>query len=213
MINGFGEWASPNLVEHANISQLKGAAVGIEAADYLERLEKFNIPDLSRPVKEALLPALGGVPFGLKYIIRTTLQALRRNGITPIFVFSGLDVGKKDVHSAPTMEAAPIIHNAWQLYDNLDADGAVENFRQARSVTPEDLFRFLQLILREEQVEYHIAPYSANAQVGATLQLWSALTLLACLLLRGKLRRRHFSIARSPSLQCFRSNYNLGFQG
>jgi hypothetical protein len=164
MINTFSEW-SATVAEHGNMNQLRGAALGIEAADYLDRLEKFNIPDLARPVKEALLPALGGVPFGLKYIIRATIATFRRNGITPIFVFSGLDAGKKDVNSSPSAESQPIITNAWQLYDNLDADGAVEHFRMAKSVTPEDLFRFLQTILREESVEFHVAPYGAAAQV------------------------------------------------
>jgi hypothetical protein len=164
MINTFAEW-SAHLAEHANMSHLRGAAVGFDAAEYLDRLEKYNIPDLARPVKEALLPALGGVPFGLKSIIRSTIAAFRHNGIKPIFVFSGLDVGKKEPLTTPASESAHVISNAWSLYDNLDADGAVEHFRQARSVTPEDLFRFLETILREEGVEFHIAPYGAAAQV------------------------------------------------
>ena len=102
-------------------------------------------------VKEPLTPALGGTPFGLKPIFRATIAAWRAAGITPLFVFSGLDVGKNDSVLAEALRNAQLHSDAWALYDKNDASRAVETFRKSAAVAPEELFRLLQTILREEK--------------------------------------------------------------
>ena len=170
MIRNFDEW-SASLVEMTAMNELSGGVVGIEATDYLSRLPKLPVPDVNRPIKEALLTALGGVPFGLKFVIKTTISVWKRNGITPFFVFSGLDVGKRDTSFVTSEDAARTNAEAWALYDNHQAEAAVEMFSNSGSVTPEDLFRYLQTILKEEGVGFHVAPYGSWPQVSFHIML------------------------------------------
>jgi hypothetical protein len=166
MIRDFEEWTAP-MAEVARMSTLSGATIGIEASDYLDQLDKFHVPVAAHPlvVKEPLTPALGGTPFGLKPIFRATIAAWRAQGITPLFVFSGLNVGKSDTALAEALRNTQTHSDAWALYDKNDPSNAVDTFRKSTAVAPESLFRLLQTILREEGVEFIVAPYGAPAQV------------------------------------------------
>jgi len=165
MIHHFEEW-SANLAEQSSMDNLKDAVVGIEASEYLNRLPKMNYPELTRPVQEALLPALGGVPFGLKHIIKHHISVWRKYGITPIFVFNGLDIGKGDPTFNASEENARVSTLAWGQYATGNAAATVQTFGDSNLVTAKDLYRFLQTILQEQEVEFIIAPYCAWAQVG-----------------------------------------------
>ncbi|EON70012.1 hypothetical protein W97_09278 [Coniosporium apollinis CBS 100218] len=162
MINGFEEWATP-LSEWYGIEQLSGAVVAIEAADYLNSL--IRNPNTI----EALLPALGGLPFSLRGYVLKDVSILRSHGINPVFVFSGLDVGKddnkRDAAFRASDEAARIHASAWLQYDQHKPEEAVKTFKESAVVKPEDLFRYLQKILREAGVPFKVAPYSALAQL------------------------------------------------
>jgi hypothetical protein len=165
MINDtFSDW-SANLAETASMDQLKGAVVGIEAAEYLNRLSKFAIPDIDRLIDEALLPALGGLPFGLRAVIQKTLTIWKERNITPVFVFSGLDVGKRDPTFITEERGAQINAQAWGFYDAAASVQAVDTFAKSGSVTAEHLYRFLQQILDHAGISYQVAPYGAWAQV------------------------------------------------
>lgn len=164
MIKQFEEW-STHLAEAAPFEQLTGSVAGIEAADYLRSLPKATIPTIDRPIKEVLVPALGPTPFGLKSAIKASINVWRQKGIEPLFVFSGLEVGKREAAFAASEEAARINANAWNLYYNNDADASVTAFGKSDAVTPESLFRYLQVVLREENVDFLVAPYGAWAQV------------------------------------------------
>lgn len=165
MIRDFEEWTAP-LSEVAQMNTLRGSVIGIEASDYLDRLDRFHVPVAHGVyIREPLTPALGGTPFGLKAIFRSTIAAWRAQGITPLFVFSGLNVGKSDSSIAGALRSAQILTDAWLLYDKNDPKNAVDMFRKSTAVTPEDLFRLLQTALREEGVEFIVAPYGAYAQV------------------------------------------------
>jgi hypothetical protein len=168
MIRDFEEWTT-QLAERVRIDTLNGAVIGIEASDYLDRLDRFHVPVVHPLViKEPLTPALGGTPFGLKPIFRATINAWRNAGITPLFVFSGLDVGKNDSVLADALRNTQLHSEAWALYDKNDANRAVDTFRKSTAVAPQELFRLLQTILREEGVEFIVAPYGAPAQVSKT---------------------------------------------
>lgn len=180
MINGFEEWAT-SLSEWYEIEQLSGAVIAIEAADYLNSL--IRNPNTI----EALLPALGGLPFSLRGYVLKDVGILRSHGINPVFVFSGLDVGKddnkRDAAFRASDEAARIHASAWLQYDQHKPEEAVKTFKESGTqeeaarivraladlflavVKPEDLFRYLQKILREAGVPFQVAPYSALAQV------------------------------------------------
>jgi hypothetical protein len=173
MLDRFDDW-SALLAEGASMDQLKGATVGIEAAEYLDRLAKLSVPDINRAIEEALLPALGGLPFGLKFVIQQTLLAWKEHEITPFFVFSGLDVGKRDPKFVSAEAGVQTNKQAWVYYDGNHGELAVKTFAESSLVTAEDLYRYLQEILREQDVEFQVAPYSAHAQL-AYLQRSSAI--------------------------------------
>ncbi|KAH0547560.1 hypothetical protein FGG08_000285 [Glutinoglossum americanum] len=161
------------------LSALKDAVLGIEAAHYLNRL--LNNP----PSKEPLLSALGGFPFALKTYIESDLETLKRNGIVPLFVFSGMDIAKKDKPFSNLNDSALANTRAWELYDQHQAVQAVETFGNSgrdsyttlaqqgssssnsviASIKPESLFRFFQKILRTHNLEFMVAPYSAWGQL------------------------------------------------
>jgi len=163
MIRQFDEWTA-SLAEYGPLENLRGSVVGIEAADYINRLQKFPVPNIDRPIKESLVPALGPIPFGLRSVVRNTIAVWKTHGIIPIFVFSGLDVGKRDTSFQGSEAAARINNEAWSLYYSNDASTSVNTFGKSEAVAPEDLFRYLQKTLREEAVDFLVAPYGAWAQ-------------------------------------------------
>lgn len=166
MIHQFEEWSAHHgLTEQSSMGDLKDSVVGIETTEYLNRLNKMPYPELTRPVQEALLPALGGVPFGLKHIIKHHISTWRSHGITPIFVFDGLDMKNEDSAFNNSEENTAASSLAWEQYAGGDALGTVQTFGDSNLVTAKDLYRFLQTILQELNVEFMVAPYRAWAQV------------------------------------------------
>jgi hypothetical protein len=164
MIRQFDEWTA-SLAEFNNFDTITGATVGIEAADFISRLHQFPVPNIDRPIKESLVPALGPIPFGLRSVVRNAITVWKAHGIIPYFVFSGLDVGKRDTSFEASEKAALINDQAWSLYYSSDATQSVNTFGRSDAVKPEDLFRYLQKVLREEEVKFIVAPYGAWAQV------------------------------------------------
>lgn len=181
MIQDFDAWSS-NRSETNNFSDLEGSTIGIEAAFYLHRL--LSLP----PAKEPLLSALGGYPFALRAHIENEIEILRGLQITPLFVFNGLDVGKKDRPFKASDDAARLNAEAWDLYHQHLAEKAVDTFgnsgKEAQEMPqavnkwaeslgfakPEDYYHLLQSILHTKKVDFQVAPYSAWGQVGEFCQ-------------------------------------------
>jgi len=161
MIRDFESWS--NLVEVSQLEELKGLRVGIEASDFL-RQRILNHPRN----KEPLVPALGGLPLAFNQHISNDLSRFQDLGITPFFVFSGLDIAKHDNLTQQRREGADTNAAAWALYDQHYAEKAVERFGESTYVAPEDLFRALQATLVEHKLQFMVAPYSAWAQVSGT---------------------------------------------
>ncbi|PLB47328.1 PIN domain-like protein [Aspergillus steynii IBT 23096] len=152
------EWAAPR-TQSLPISALKGAVVGIDASHYISQ-------HLLQPsTREPLLVALGGFPFALKTNIERELQTLKELGVGCLFVFNGLGFSTKDQRPAVQPESVRAFEQAWDLYDQQQADQVVDAFSGAGTPRPETLYRFLQRILRAHDIEYMVAPYSAAAQV------------------------------------------------
>lgn len=80
--------------------------------------------------REALLGALGGFPFALRNNIEKELQTFKNLGVSCVFVFNGLDFGKKDNRAAP-QSASRSFEQAWELYDQQQADRVVDAFSNA----------------------------------------------------------------------------------
>lgn len=121
MIRNFEEWAA-NLIETHLLEELRDTRVAIEAAFYLNRM--LNTPHL----KEPLVPALGGRPFTMRDTVLTDLKRFKDYGITPVFVFSGLDVGRRDAPFDLSEQAARVNQQAWELYHSGQAQQAVDKF-------------------------------------------------------------------------------------
>ncbi|KAF2111426.1 PIN domain-like protein [Lophiotrema nucula] len=158
MIRDFENW-NTTLGELSNLEELQGARVGIDAADYI-----YN-RILHRAGSEPLVPALGGLPLGLRKHIEDDLQYLSKYGIEAFFIFSGLDLAKQDDPFRERQLGAEVNAAAWSLYDNHQAEESVSKFGQSPYVTPEDLFPALQAIFVEHSVKFLVAPYSAWAEL------------------------------------------------
>lgn len=179
-MRAFDEWVNP-LTQYSSIDQFNGTVIAIDAAHYLNHL--LYDATFTR-FREPLLPALGGQPFVLKAHLQSEVHGLRQYGITPYFVFPGLDYGKKGNVGRGYEESLRLIGEAWNLYRSSQPGAAVETFgrsgkhrsaypeyRNTRlicllgAIKPEALFRFMQSALQELEVEFVVAPYSASAQV------------------------------------------------
>lgn len=101
-------------------SQLKGNVVAVDATYYLRLL-------LDRS-HEPLIPAVGG-PLALEDCIEVDLNKWKANDCTPFFVFDGCPVKGQDELSLELGRAANVGTNAaWELYNNAQAQPAVETF-------------------------------------------------------------------------------------
>jgi len=187
MICDFERW-NANIGELSALHDLKDQRVGIEAADYLTN-RILNHPR----TKEPLVPALGGLPLALKENIKADLEVFKKEGIEPVFVFSGLDITEHDDPFQQKQEEAAVNANAWNLYDSHQAEASVAKFGESSEehtwndmpiivlimadyVTAEDLFPALQSILTERGLRFLVAPYSAWAQVQQTLSYMQPMT-------------------------------------
>ncbi|KKK24520.1 XPG I-region protein [Aspergillus ochraceoroseus] len=152
------EWASARTLS-LPLSALKGAVVGIDASHYISQ-------HLIHPAtREPLLIALGGFPFALKSNIEKELQTFKDLGVACVFVFNGLEFGRKNQRPHVHQESVRAFEQAWELYDQQQADQVVDAFSSAGTPRPDSLYRFLQRILRQNGIDYIVAPYSAAAQL------------------------------------------------
>jgi hypothetical protein len=124
MIRDFDNWNS-SLGEVSQLEEFAGCTIAVEAADYISTYI------LNHQWKEPLLPALGGVPFGMKNRVEADLQKFKAFRITPIFVFSGLDFGEKEDVFRLSEVAAEVNEQAWDLYGKHQAELAVARFGES----------------------------------------------------------------------------------
>ncbi|KAL2011533.1 hypothetical protein VTN00DRAFT_4251 [Thermoascus crustaceus] len=157
-VRALDEWAVGR-TQFLPLSALKGAVIGIDASHYIYQHLHHHT------TREPLLIALGGFPFALKSNIERELQTFKNLGIGCVFVFNGLDFGKREHRPHVRAESARAFEQAWELYDQQQADQVVDAFSSAGTLEPEFLYRFLQRILHENGVEFLVAPYSAAAQL------------------------------------------------
>ena len=123
----FKHWAvSENVITVTPIEQFKAKRIGIDAEDYLQSL-------LVTGNREPLLPAHGGKPFTLQKRVDEDLDNFEEAGITPFFVFNGLDLACKDRTSIlkESQRASAILNEAWQIYDQGKGEDAVSMFGKA----------------------------------------------------------------------------------
>lgn len=84
---------------------------------------------MNQSTREALLGALGGFPFALRANIEKELQVFKNLGVGCVFVFNGLDFGKKEQRAQS--QSSRSFEQAWDLYDQQQADQVVDAFSSA----------------------------------------------------------------------------------
>lgn len=100
---------------------LKDAVIGIEARHFLQKL-------LATDLKEPLVCALGGFPFGLADVVEREVAAMRAAGFIPLFVFSGCAIQTRDKPFTTPDEGSQQRSHAWSLYDKGLGAEAVDAF-------------------------------------------------------------------------------------
>ena len=128
------------LYEAGALQELHNNTIGIEAAHYIET--RILYPDQGN---EPLVPALGGLPLGLKERVDADLGRFRAYKIEPIFVFSGLDLTRPEDPFRQRKDGAIRNANAWNLYAAHDAQQSVVEFGRSRQDT--FLFSKSQLLI------------------------------------------------------------------
>jgi len=125
---------------------------------------------------------VGGLPYRLRKHIEDDIELLKKNNISLVFVFDGLDFRNK-TQPLSHLEANRKAHeDGWMNYLNHDPTQTVESFKRA-STKPfgrgscstltqpaypvETLYKYLQRILFNHEIQFIVAPYSAAAQVGS----------------------------------------------
>nr|OQO27427.1 hypothetical protein B0A51_07878 [Rachicladosporium sp. CCFEE 5018] len=160
----FKEWATHDGVTvSGKIDQLREKRVAIDAEDWLNTLLT------AQTTREPLLPALGGLPFALKKHVNEHLEGFRNAGITPTFVFNGLDLACRDraMIAKESRIAAASLDEAWRLYGESKADDAVAEFGKSCTYGTYHILRWLRSYLHTKGVRVQTAPSAAAAQVVA----------------------------------------------
>lgn len=121
MIYEFDQW-SANRVDTNQLSDLADSVLAIEASWYLDRLLNTG------PSQESLLAALGGLPFALRAYVEDEFSTLQAHNIRPLFIFNGLNVGRKHAVFQHGESVSVVIEKAWDLYNQKDAQKAVDTF-------------------------------------------------------------------------------------
>jgi hypothetical protein len=145
MISGFNEWAASAQLGHTDsFAELNERRLGIEAEDFIA-----NILTTS-PTKEPLLPALGGLPFGLEGIITNQIEILRRHGCQPYFIFSGVTSNGQEERLQASTRATKSIANAWELYGASEPERAVAEFGTLCEYWPFPIIKRVKTDLAEQ---------------------------------------------------------------
>ncbi|KAK9471322.1 temperature dependent protein affecting M2 dsRNA replication-domain-containing protein [Dipodascopsis tothii] len=148
------------MVKTLPLAALKDITLGIDAEYMFAQI-------LSAPgTKEPLLPAIGGLPFSFRTTVEAYLAAFKAAGITPVFVFQGVDIGQDERVFDKSDANARKRASAWEAYDKARGEQAVNIFNEAEmTIRPARLARYAMQILHEHGVEYMVAPYRAWAQL------------------------------------------------
>ncbi|CAG7989048.1 unnamed protein product [Penicillium salamii] len=121
-IRPLDEWAVGR-TQSLPLSSLRDSVIGIDASHYI------NQHLVNQSTREALLGALGGFPFALRANIEKELQLFKNLGVGCVFVFNGLDFGKKEQRAQS--QSSRSFEQAWDLYDQQQADQVVDAFSSA----------------------------------------------------------------------------------
>lgn len=102
--------------------------------------------------------------------IESDLRTLEKLHIKPVFVFSGLNVNKRQkTVNTIHVDACRDRKAAWDQYEGGMTSEATKLFQGRNPIIQWDLWRAVLRIFRHRNVEYMVAPYVAWAQVRFSL--------------------------------------------
>ncbi|TVY39405.1 Protein MKT1 [Lachnellula subtilissima] len=147
------------------IADLKNSVIGVDATAYLQQM-------IIGSANEPLLAALGGDPLTLKQQIGEELDRWKSNDMTPVFVFDGQsNVGKNEVALRKAKQGLDQTSRAWKYYGDTHPEIAVQTFGASGAIRVQELYKILQDVLLERNLDFKIAPFSACAQLAYLLSL------------------------------------------
>ncbi|KAJ2813160.1 hypothetical protein GGI24_006569, partial [Coemansia furcata] len=142
------------LAQETRISALAETRLGIEGHNWIRQL-LLNTRD-----GDAV--AMGGLPGTLETDIIREVEFLRKNNITPIVVFNGLPVARKDGRAFGKDDARPANRNkSWELYWHKHVEQAQRGWASAPAQAQGDMIPFVMHVLQGLGVEVMRAPYSS----------------------------------------------------
>ncbi|KAI8324081.1 PIN domain-like protein [Martensiomyces pterosporus] len=148
------------LIQETRLSALADTRLGVEGHGWLRQL--LGSIRNGEPV------AIGGFPLALEAEIVKELAFFKKNKITPIFVFSGLSIARRDSKPFANDSHRPAHRNAaWETYWQKHVEQAMRGWSSSVSQTQEqaDMIPFVMQVLHAHGVEFMRAPYSSWGQL------------------------------------------------
>ncbi|KAJ1668256.1 hypothetical protein IW140_000440 [Coemansia sp. RSA 1813] len=146
------------LTQETRISALADTRLGIEGHNWLRQM-------MSR-AHDGESVAMGGLPQVLEAEIVKELGFFRSHNITPVVVFSGLPVARKDGRPFAKDDHRPSQRNAaWDMYWQKHTEQALRKWGTASPYAQGDMVPFVMQVLQAHGVEFMRAPYASWAQL------------------------------------------------
>eukprot|EP00747_Dinoflagellata_sp_TGD_P165583 gnl/TRDRNA2_/TRDRNA2_187044_c0_seq1.p1 gnl/TRDRNA2_/TRDRNA2_187044_c0~~gnl/TRDRNA2_/TRDRNA2_187044_c0_seq1.p1 ORF type:complete len:759 (+),score=169.14 gnl/TRDRNA2_/TRDRNA2_187044_c0_seq1:119-2395(+) len=146
--------ADQQLVLQGRMESLRGLRVGVDAVFWLRSIQAL---------KDPFADALGGIPPGIFGFVDKELDAFKRHGVTPLFVFQGLAPGPQ--HSMFVSRMDQQMELAWTYLAKGQKSEAQKCFAVSTSRINGDFVYFIFHHLRHRGYECLQAPYFAGAQL------------------------------------------------
>mmetsp|Transcript_28659 Transcript_28659/g.66073 ORF Transcript_28659/g.66073 Transcript_28659/m.66073 type:complete len:750 (+) Transcript_28659:129-2378(+) len=142
------------LVQPGKLETLKNLRVGVDAVFWLRSIQAL---------KDPFADALGGIPPGIFGFVDKELDAFKKNGINPLFVFQGVAPGPQ--HSMFVSRMDQQMEQAWKHLAQGQKSEAQKCFAVSTSRINGDFVYFIFHHLRHKGYECLQAPYFAGAQL------------------------------------------------
>uniref|UniRef100_A0A7S1AHB7 XPG N-terminal domain-containing protein n=1 Tax=Noctiluca scintillans TaxID=2966 RepID=A0A7S1AHB7_NOCSC len=142
------------LVHQGKLDSLRSIRVGVDAVFWLRSIQAL---------KDPFADALGGIPPGIFGFVDKELEAFRKQGITPLFVFQGVAPGPQ--HSMFVSRMDQQMELAWTYLAKGQKSEAQKCFAVSTSRINGDFVYFIFHHLRNKGYECLQAPYFAGAQL------------------------------------------------
>ncbi|KAJ1946242.1 hypothetical protein GGF37_001282 [Kickxella alabastrina] len=146
------------LMQDTRVSALGDTRLGIEGHSWLRQLMSNT--------RDGDNVAMDGLPHALEAAIVSELQFFCKHNITPIFVFNGLSVARKDMRPFAKDDHRPAFRNsAWEAYSKKHTEQAQRGWSTSSPHAQSDMIPFVMQVLQANGAEFMRAPYSSWGQL------------------------------------------------